>query len=108
MKNYINGMVIPSGMNLDEIVAETVGSTDGAISHKTESISGEKGRFHKAFDYVADKAGLVLSKVLNKSEAILRCGSFACFICVGSGDGEAPTKRDYAVNQGEQWFHQGG
>src|SRR3989338_2683432 len=108
MKNYINGMVIPSGMNLDEIVAETVGSTDGAISHKTESISGEKGRFHKAFDYVADKAGVVLSKVLNKSEAILSGVGLAALIVVGSADAEARTKCTNPVIQVEQCFNKRG
>ncbi|MBI4454163.1 hypothetical protein HY636_05965 [Candidatus Woesearchaeota archaeon] len=100
MKNYINGMAIPSGMSLDEIVAETIGSTDGAISHKVNDvISQKKGRFHKAFDDVANRAGAVLDYaagkagvILNKSGTILSGVGLAALVIAGSADVEAQTK----------------
>lgn len=85
MKNYINGIAIPSSMSLDEIVAED----DGSINPSVDVISRKKGIIHKAVDYAASK---VDKFVFNNVGAILSGVGLVALTVMGSAEVEAQTR----------------
>lgn len=82
MKNYINGMAIPSSMSLDDIVAETDGSIGNAISSDNAVFSKrDRNLFGRAFDYAASK---VDKFVFSKAGAVISSVGLAALVITSS------------------------